>query len=122
MEISLGGDAAAKGNGDGAPAQKVLPKWAIREGMNLTAAQRGEVAEGREGGGVKEEGGGGGGTQQGAGEGEAPAPVSAEEEAERKRMEVSCWAELESTSVTTSAHIRPVVSSDLCAPQIHAHT
>ena len=48
VEVSLAGvsikDEDSKDGSNGAPL-KVLPPWMIREGMNLTAEQRGEVKQ-----------------------------------------------------------------------------
>ncbi|CAI5960581.1 unnamed protein product [Closterium sp. NIES-64] len=65
---------------------KVIPKWAIREGMVLTAAQRGEVEEEKPGGEGEGGEGGAGEGDGGAGEG-AAGGMSAEEEAEQQRLQ-----------------------------------
>ncbi|CAI5470680.1 unnamed protein product [Closterium sp. Yama58-4] len=103
VEVSIGGEdvaagagAAAGGGGGGGgegaltkPAEmKVIPKWAIREGMVLTAAQRGEVEEEKAGGEGEGGEGGAGEGDGGAGEG-AAGGMSAEEEAEQQRLQVS---------------------------------
>eukprot|EP00897_Mesotaenium_endlicherianum_P001830 jgi/Mesen1/1675/ME000137S00591 len=44
VEVNMGDGSAGADAGDSKPAapQKIIPAWVIREGMNLTAAQRGE--------------------------------------------------------------------------------
>ena len=77
------GSAADASEQPAAKKQKIIPEWARREGMVLTAEQRGEVEVKDERG---EEGGGGGVKSE---EGEDVKPrVSAEEDAEKARLEV----------------------------------
>ena len=85
------GGAADAPDEPSAKKQKVIPQWAIREGMVLTAAQRGEAPANEERGG---DGGGGGGEVKSE-EGEDVKPgVSAEEDAEKARLEVRGYREI----------------------------